>query len=220
MWIDFIVAGVLILFLFRGDKRGLIASLLGIIGWAVSLIVAFLVYPYTVNFLDSKTDIRNSLTGHVSHYVKTKLISQKNGSGGGSLPDSVLAALNGTSNSSLDVQAAAAAKPIVNIFMDIVAFVVVLLIVRIIFKIIQIISMKMTGKDHGTLGLLNSLGGMLFGLIEGVIIAYLLLLFLDYVALFADSAFLLRQLDNSIVMGMIDTLNMIPYSGNIDKLIN
>ena len=106
MWIDFIVAGILILFLFRGDKRGMIASLLGIIGWAVSLIAAFLVYPYTVNFLDDKTDIRNSLTEHVSHYVKTKLISQKNGSSGGSLPDSVLAALNGTSNSSLDVQAA------------------------------------------------------------------------------------------------------------------
>ncbi len=219
MWIDFIVAGVLILFLFRGDKRGLIASLLGIIGWAVALIVAFLAYPYAVNLIDDHTGIRNSLTDHVTDYVKSKLISQLNGSNGGNMPDSVLAALSSTSNSSMDVQAAAAAKPIVNIFMDIVAFVVVLLVVRVIFKIVQTISMKFTGTDHGPLGLLNSLGGMLFGLVEGAILAYLLLLLLDYLALFAGFPFMLHQLDDSIVMGLIDQLDMIPYSGNIDRIL-
>ena len=220
MWIDFLVAGILIIFLFRGDRRGFIASLLGIIGWAVSLIAAFLLYSYTVDFLDEKTGIRDSLTVHVTDYVKKKLISQMNGSNGGSLPDSVIAALSGTSNSSLDVQATAAAKPIVNVFMDIVAFIAVLVIVRLIFKIIQSISMKITGRNHGAIGMLNSVGGMFFGIIEGAIIAYLIILLLDYLALFAGINILLNQMDDSIVMGVIQQLDLIPYSGNIDNLIN
>ena len=220
MWIDFIVAAILILFLFRGDRRGLIASLLGIIGWAVSLIAAFLLYPHAVSFLDDRTGIRDSLASHVTEYVKRKLISQMNGSDGGQLPDSVLAALSSTSNSTLDVQAAAAAKPIVTIFMDILAFVAVLIIVRFIFKILQSISMKITGKDYGVIGLLNSFGGMLFGLIEGAILAYLLLLLLDYLSLFAGITVLLNQLNDSIVMGMVEQLDLIPYSGNIDNLIS
>ncbi len=220
MWIDFLVAGILIIFLFRGDRRGFIASLLGIIGWAVSLIAAFVLYPYAVDFFDDKTNVRAGLTSRVTEYVKSKLISQMNGSNGGSLPDSVLAALSSTSNSSLDVQAAAAAKPIVNVFMDIVAFVVVLVLVRLIFKIVQSISMKITGRDHGAIGMLNSVGGMAFGLIEGAIIAYLILLLLDYLALFAGITILLNQMDDSIVMGLIQRLDLIPYSGNIDNLIN
>ena len=220
MWIDFLVAGILIFFLFRGDRRGFIASLLGIIGWAVSLIAAFVLYPYTVDYLDSKTGIRESLAVHVTEYVKKKLISQMNGSNGGSLPDSVLAALSGTTNSTIDVQAAAAAKPIVNVFMDIVAFVVVLVLVRLIFKIVQAISMKITGRNHGAIGMLNSAGGMVFGIIEGAIIAYLILLLLDYLALFAGSNILMNQMNDSIVMGLIQQFDLIPYSGNIDSLMN
>lgn len=220
MWIDFLVAAILIIFLFRGDRRGFIASLLGIIGWAVSLIAAFVLYPYAVDWFDDKTGVRESLAGHVTEYVKKKLISQMNGSNGASLPDSVLAALSGTSNSSLDVQAAAAAKPIVNVFMDIVGFIAVLVLVRLIFKIVQALSMKLTGRDHGAIGMLNSVGGMVFGIIEGAIIAYLILLLLDYLALFAGITILLNQMDDSIVMGLIQQLDMIPYSGNIDNLIN
>lgn len=44
MWIDFIVAAVLLIFIFRGDRRGLLSSLLGVIGWAASFIAAFLLF--------------------------------------------------------------------------------------------------------------------------------------------------------------------------------
>lgn len=220
MWIDFIVAGILILFIFRGNKRGFIASLLGIIGWAVSLIAAFLLYPYAIKIIDSRTEIRNSITTHITAYVKNQLIAQKSGADGSALPDSVLAVLSNSSNSTLDAQAASAAEPLVSIFMDIVAFIIVLLIVRIIFKIVQAISMHFTGRDRGTVGVLNSMGGMFFGLVEGAILAYLLLLFLTYLSLFTDIMVLSNQLDDSVVAGVIGQLDLIPYAGHIDELIN
>lgn len=220
MWIDFIVAGILILFIFRGNRRGLIASLLGIVGWAVSLIAAFLLYPYAIKVIDDKTNIRDSITAHITEYVKRQLIAQKSGSDGSALPDSVLAVLNNSSNSTLDAQAVSAAEPLVSIFMDIVAFVIVLLIVRLIFKIVQSISMHFTGRNHGTVGVLNSMAGMFFGLVEGAILAYLLLLLLTYLSLFTDIMVLSNQLEDSVVAGVIGQLDLIPYAGHIDELIN
>ena len=220
MWIDFIVAGILILFIFRGNRRGLIASLLGIIGWAVSLIAAFLLYPYAIRIIDDETKIRESITTHITDYVKHQLIAQKSGSDGSALPDSVLAVLNNSTNSTLDAQAVSAAEPLVSIFMDIVAFIIVLLIVRLLFKIVQTISMHFTGRDHGPVGVLNSMCGMLFGLVEGAILAYLLLLLLTYLSLFTDIMVLSNQLEDSVVAGVIGQLDLIPYAGNIDELIN
>lgn len=220
MWIDLIIAGILILFVFRGYRRGVIASLIGIIGWAVSFIAAFLLYPFAIDFLDAKTGIRSTITEHIVSYVKNRMISQMSTPDGSQLPDAVRAVLHSSSSSELAVKAAEAAEPLANLFMDIVAFIAVLVLFRILFKIIQMISMHFTGEDHGIVGIMNSLGGLFFGLVEGIILSYLLLLFLDYLVMFTDIMVLSHQLDDSIVMNVVSRLDLIPYAGNIDELIN
>lgn len=218
MWIDIAVALILIIFIFRGDKRGLIASLIGIIGWAVSLIAAFVGYPYMVNFLDDHTGIRESVTEHVNSYVKEEAMERLQGTSSGSLPDSVLSAIRSTSNSALDQQINELSRPVVNIIMNVIAIVLLIIIIGIIFKIIQLATRNLTGFKHGPIGVLNSVGGMLFGLVEGALLAYFLMIFLYYLSIFGGYTGLSNQLDNSMVMGIVKQLGMIPYGDYLSRI--
>ena len=218
MWIDFLVAAVLLIFIFRGDKRGFISSLLGVIGWAASFIAAFLCYPAGVDFLDKYTNLRSDIDTRIVQYVKERAISQLSGTSDGSeLPDSVKAVLASSSNSAVNAQAEKIAAPIVDVIMNVIAIILIMIIVGIILKIIISI-IRNAVRNNRVIGSADRVLGILFGFVEGIFLSYLLLLCLYYVSVFLDVSMLSSQLDDSIVMGFLQQYNMIPYADSLNNL--
>lgn len=218
MWIDFLVAAVLLIFIFRGDRRGLISTLLGVVGWAAAFIAAFLFYPAGAAFLDRYTDLRSGIETRVIQYIKERAISELSGlSENSQLPDSVKAAMRNSSNSAIDQQAANIASPVVNTIMNVIAVILVMLVVGIILKIAITIIRNMLKKNR-VVSTADSIGGMILGIVEGAILSYLILICLYYMSLFLDVSVLSSQLDHSIVMGFMEKYNMIPYADSINNI--
>ncbi len=215
MWIDFIIAAVLIIFIFRGDRRGLLASVLGIVGWAVSFIAAFRFYPSVVSLLEEHTNLKSNLTSRLISFAQDQILSQDSAS---QVPDSVASAMKSATGGAFYEQAAAAAEPVVNVIMGVIAVVLIMVVVKIVFKILIRLSQKLTGREHGVIGALNSIGGILFGLCEGLILAYLLLLLIRYTGLICDINALNDQITESISMTFLRTNNLIPYGSVVDTL--
>ena len=172
-----------------------------------------------MRFLDKYTGLREGIQSRVVQYVKEEAITKITGSSDmDSMPSSIKAVLSSSSNSELDLHAAKIAAPIVSTIMDVIAIILIMILVGLIFKIISSAVRGLTKKNR-VIGTADSIGGILFGLIEGAILSYILLIFLFYAATFLSISPLASQLNDSMVMGLITKYDMIPYGNAINGLI-
>ena len=76
MWIDFAAAAILIIAIFRGDRRGLVRSFVGVFGWLIALIAGYLLYPDLLAVVNERTGIRNAIYTKILYFAKLRLVEE------------------------------------------------------------------------------------------------------------------------------------------------
>lgn len=157
MIIDIVLVAIIILFAVIGRKRGLFKTIAGVLSFAIS---AFLVFTFSKEILNffKKTPLYNT----VYNSVFDKLAEQ---SGAPSLFGSTIGSGMAESVTNL----------ILKILLVILIFVLVKIIIIIIDKIFHLPVLKS----------FNRLGGLIFGMVQGFIVIYIILALWGSTTLFA-----------------------------------
>lgn len=164
--IDILTAAVFIVFIIIGCKKGLLRSLYGIAALAASIIIAYLLYPYI------KSIISDGLFGDWirsmvhTRYVEPGLASDSLSSA--ALPEYVRSMV-ATGRIELDSALTVFISDLVlNLFSFIAVFIVTRILISILGKVLHLIS------KLPVIRFFDKIGGAIFGLIESLLVLYLI----------------------------------------------
>ncbi|MGP1569708.1 MAG: CvpA family protein [Eubacteriales bacterium] len=193
MFLDIFIAALMLASMIMGYRMGLLASLLKAIGWLVALVISVFLHPILVAVFKTKLGINSIIANHLKTMVDNgfeiesmqKLFPKL-------LQDGFLK----LASSATDIWA----MGIANLLVNIICLMLTVFLIKGIFALISAIVSN--NDDENVIGFVNSLFGMIFGFIKGLLVVSILLcLLLPVTALAGEkvSAVFTDQLDRSII---------------------
>lgn len=218
MYIDFAIALILLICIFRGERRGLVRSFINMFGWVFSLGGAILLQGRFVGILDDQTTVRSDITAKIVDTMKFRIIREAADiPEGESLPSSVLSALSRSVENAYEAKAAEMAAPYVDALMNIMSFCLLLIGIKLALFIIERILMRFV--EDGPLSTVDSIGGILLNTLKGVVVCYLMVLVLILVALLGNIEIVSQQVSASVVVNFLSAFNLLPFADNMSALM-
>ena len=219
MYIDFIIALILIVCIIAGDKRGFIKTAIGTFGWIFSSGGAWILRERFITTLDTRTTIREDLTAKVVEIIKLEMMKKAADlPQGEDLPSTIATALTRAADRAVAAQAEAAATPIVNALIGVLSFLVLFIIFKTILFFVQHGLMKLTSK--GPLSVVDSIGGIICGFVQGLLIAYILLMIVIFIAVIGNIPLITEQVTNSVTVGFLHKFGLTPFSSSLNTLLS
>ncbi len=215
MIIDIFIGLLMILCIFAGERQGFIKSLIRTLGWLVSILAALVLRPLLVSFIDEKTSIREEVNTKIVEFVKTKLIANDIGiTESGSVPASISSVINSSASRAYNDSAYQTAAPITDAVISAAAFIVIMLAVFVVIWIF-LRFFEVLKRDFQPIGALDSIAGMLFGLLKAVLMAYILINVIMIVSSVTMNSVLLSQIEGSICIRTLSDLGLLMISENV-----
>ena len=218
MWIDFAAAAILIIAIFRGDRRGLVRSFVGVFGWLIALIAGYLLYPDLLAVVNERAGIRNAIYTKILYFAKLRLVEESGYAEDSETTGLIMEALKQNAGSVYNSAAETVATPLVDMIMKSMAIVFIMLAVRLAFGIITML-FSLIADNNGPANFLNSVGGMAFGVVEGAVVIYILILFVIFVTVVGNFGIVADQLDSSVCFSLLERLGVIPQLDTLTALL-
>jgi len=220
MWLDIAVAVFLIICIFRGDKRGFVLAFISTFGWVISLAGGYILKPKLILWLDTNTTMRHDLHVKITEYFVSLMKSNASGAdaageaGNSVLPDTIKNALDSAANKVYSSAAQNFAEPVTDIIVSLAAFFILVFAIKIIMYLFERIVRAFSKKDN-TISSINSIAGMIFNLIRGCIVSYIIILLIMMVALVGNIQPALQLLKDSFLVTVLADSNLLPFSSDI-----
>ena len=173
MIVDLIIGVVIILFLIIGYKKGLVFCLINLATFIVAIVLAFALCSPVAELVKNTTEIDENMKSFViSHMPGGEEIDLKANE---QLPDPIknaiddsVTAINEAKEKAID----ATATEITNNVLKAICFVAIFFLVKILMWVLKLVSRIFTKIP--VIEQINSLGGMIVGTLEGIIIVYVI----------------------------------------------
>ena len=78
---------------------------------------------------------------------------------------------------------------------------------------------SLIADNNGPANFLNSVGGMAFGVVEGAVVIYILILFVIFVTVVGNFGIVADQLDSSVCFSLLERLGVIPQLDTLTALL-
>lgn len=179
--IDIVIVAIIALFTFLGKKRGLVKLAFKLCTFFIAIIIAFLVYKPIANLVMEKTTIDETIENAITQRILPE---------GASSEDELTEPTNLPSiivkNSSNTV------KSIANSFATTIIETVCLLLVFILAKIILkfVTFLADTIAKLPILKQFNELGGLIYGILEGLLIIFVIFAIITFISPVIDHSFI------------------------------
>ena len=173
MIVDLIIGVIIILFLIIGYKKGLVFCLINLATFIVAIVLAFALCSPVAELVKNTTDVDENMKAFiVSHMPGGEEIDLKANE---QLPDPIknaiddsVTAINEAKEKAID----ATATEITNNVLKAICFVAIFFLVKILMWVLKLVSRIFTKIP--VIEQINSLGGMIVGTLEGIIIVYVI----------------------------------------------
>ena len=171
MIVDLIIGVIIILFLIIGYKKGLVFCLINLATFIVAIVLAFALCSPVAELVKNTTEVDENMKSFiVSHMPGGEDIDLKANE---QLPDPIrnaiddsVASINEAKEKAID----ATATEITNNVLKAICFVAIFFLVKILMWVLKLVSRIFTKIP--VIEQINSLGGMIVGTLEGIIIVY------------------------------------------------
>lgn len=163
--IDILTAAIFVIFIFIGYKKGLLRSLYGIAALAASIIIAYLLYPYIKDIINGSQigiGVRNLVR---TKYVEPGVLSQSLDTT--DLPDYMRSMVSTGRIGLENALTGFFSNLALNLISFLTVFVITRLLICIVGRILHIISRL------PFIRLLDRTGGIIFGIVEALLVLYL-----------------------------------------------
>lgn len=184
--VDILIVLILGLCLFLGYKKGLVKCAFKLLSFLIAIIIAFLFYKPISSLIIEHTQLDEILETKLVSILDKKeqepsKIEQENKTS--SLPEVMVESINETIKDATKGAKTSLVQTAAHQFtLSIISFGVMLflfLLTRLVLWVIQLLTKVLT--DLPLIKQVNTLGGLLYGLLEGVFILYLLLAIFSFV---------------------------------------
>lgn len=212
---DFILIGVIALFILAGAARGLVKSLFGLGSIILSLVLAFALYPVVSEYLqqspvgDFVTESVEKMLGERESVINAGASAENDPEAGaaeeGGLPEIVQGALENTGEAVKETASAGIAAAALNIISLLTVFIIVRLVLWIAAALLDIVTKLPV--IHGC----NKLLGAVMGGVSGLLIVYLLLGLLTFTNLLNTTTDFGRTVQSSLLLSQMYENNIILY---------
>ena len=214
--IDIIIIAVIALCTFLGYKKGLIKLAVGILGFFLAIIIALILYTPISNFIINNTNIKDNIKNAISDTVKSYVIKEENAEGEEKQQESkvMVTYIDGIVAKQKEM-IVTGEKELIDTVSDNVAVNIirigVALAVFIISKLI-LIFINVFADLIGKLPIIkqfNKVGGTIYGVIQGILIVYIVFAIISLIAPMLNNTDFLEQINNSLIGNIVYNNNII-----------
>lgn len=195
--IDIILIGIIALITFIGYKRGLIKVAFKLISFLLAIVLAVILYKPISSFIINNTPIDDNLKQAIEERLSSPDISDEE-------TDNIVAAYyDNVKNSSTAATAKIISEAIINVGCMIIVFVISKLI---------LLLFRFSGDLIAKLPLikqLNSVGGFVYGILEGFILVYILLALIALMSPIFNMNQIINMINSSIIANIMYNNNII-----------
>ena len=206
--IDLVVIGIIAICIFSGYKKGLIGVLFTILSFQIALIIAFVLYKPISNAIIANTQIDETIQNAIMEKVlKNKTEENITPEQANNTSQIVIDYINSYTNEIKNTGTEIVAKNLAETTIGIVVFILLLIISRIIlyfFKAIFNIIAKIPIIKQ-----VNKLGGIVYGVIKGLLIIYIILAITSLLATMLSDLEICKAINNSFITGYMYNNNLI-----------
>lgn len=214
--IDIIIIAVIALCTFLGYKKGLIKLAVGILGFFLAIIIALVLYTPISNFIINNTNVKDNIKNAISDTVKSYVIKEESAEGEEKQRESkvMVTYIDGIVAKQKEM-IVTGEKELIDTVSDNVAVNIirigVALAVFIISKLI-LIFINVFADLIGKLPIIkqfNKAGGTIYGVIQGILIVYIVFAVISLIAPMLNNTDFLEQINNSLIGNMVYNNNII-----------
>lgn len=214
--IDIIIIAVIALCTFLGYKKGLIKLAVGILGFFLAIIIALVLYTPISNFIINNTNVKDNIKNAISDTVKSYVIKEESAEGEEKQRESkvMVTYIDGIVAKQKEM-IVTGEKELIDTVSDNVAVNIirigVALAVFIISKLI-LIFINVFADLIGKLPIIkqfNKAGGTIYGVIQGILIVYIVFAIISLIAPMLNNTDFLEQINNSLIGNMVYNNNII-----------
>ena len=203
--VDLIILGIIVLCVIIGYVRGLTGSIIKIVSFVLALVIAFVLFVPVSNLVIDNTQIDENL----EQSIREMIVGESQGEEE-NMPTAITdyigqrvdEAADGAKEAIADSTAEEVALTIVKAGTWIVLFIVARILLILLRFITSLIAKLPVIKQF------DKLGGIIYGLLEGLIIIYVLLAIISFASPMIDGGFI-TAIDESIVGSMLYNNNLL-----------
>lgn len=197
--IDLIIILIIALFTFIGYKQGLIKVAIKIFSFIIAIIVAITLYKPAANLIIAKTSLDETIKNTMVKKITPEGLKSTDQV---KVPDNISQSIIGGANQTIDEISNTISIKIIEVSSLLIIFIIVKILLKFVSAIADLIAKLPIIKQF------NKLGGTLYGLIEGILIIYILLAILSMVAPLIESN-IITEIDQSLIGGMMYNNNIL-----------
>ncbi len=216
MYLDFAAAIILIICIIRGEKRGVIETFASAFGWIFSLFFTMAYSPVLAQYLTENTPLKGIVSDFTMTQVRS-MVKEAAGTTGSAaasdLPAIIADALANAASGRLEEIARPVADSLADTFISVLAFVLMMFVVKLILRFFE----KLIKKLHKakTVGTVDGILGMAFGVIKGAAIVYFLMAVLILAASLTAYEPLIEVLQTSVAVDTFNSHNLLFFGNDI-----
>lgn len=174
---DIIVILILAICIFFGVKRGLTGVIVKLLSIVISLVLSLILFKPVSAIIINHTDIYNNLTTTIEEALNSK--DENNEEEKSTEPNIILRSINKQVDTVKENANNVIAKSIAEVIINLIVIVVLFIIINIIMFFLKFIFGAIASLP--IIKQLDKLGGLVYGVIEGLLIIYIILAILSFV---------------------------------------
>lgn len=200
--VDLILIAFFVLFIFLGYKKGLAGSLIKLCSFVIALILALVLFKPVGNIIKDNTQLDENIKNTVVEtFIKKDASEEENMPN--DLIENISSEIENATTEVVDTTAQSISDTIINIGAGILVFIVarlLLIIVSIFVK--QIVKLPI-------IGLVDKVGGIAYGAVEGIVIIYIVLGLISLTSLIWVDNVVVTAITNSGIGSFLYNNNLI-----------
>ena len=200
--VDLILIAFFVLFIFLGYKKGLAGSLIKLCSFVIALILALVLFKPVGNIIKDNTQLDENIKNTVVEtFIKKDESEEENMPN--DLIENISSEIENATTEVVDTTAQSISDTIINIGAGILVFIVarlLLIIVSIFVK--QIVKLPI-------IGLVDKVGGIAYGAVEGIVIIYIVLGLISLTSLIWVDNVVVTAITNSGIGSFLYNNNLI-----------
>lgn len=207
--IDILIIAILILNVVNGYKKGLINVIFNICAFLIAIVITLILYKPVANIIIKNTDIDENIKTMI---INNNMINENNEeenkkSSGNKIQDYVESKVNDATETAKEKAIEVVANNIAINIVEILTGIILFAITRIIVILLKFITDTLANLP--LVKQCNEIGGIIYGLIKGLIIIYLLLTVMFFVVSINGNGIISNEIDNSIIAKFLYNNNII-----------
>lgn len=206
MWVDGIIAIIVIFAMVQGYRHGFVQTFLHTVGWILAVVLGFVWYPNVIDFLKNKTDFYDAIHGRIAERISEGTGNTADTAMSG-IPEVIRSLLDKAVDSATSAIANSMSDSLTNLIFNLIGFLAVALIIKLILLSLTFLFSK--DKNKGIIGGIDGFLGLFAGVVRGAILVYILLALMVPITSLTGSHFLMDHLDGSVLGSYLYDNNLI-----------